>query len=644
MCLLLAGLGVVKASAQVYEWERQEGGWSLRRGGETVGEWSLLEASGLEVTDDVEVLRPGVFRLKRVVRNAGEAPVEGVRLVLDFVHAGSSQYAMIPAVSYDGNAWGRGGEPKGFAHEGTWWTFSSRRTPIPGATYSEGDRWAVALWAESPLANPLPSCALMPEADRTTHRLIWPEEEQPLTYSDRDRFAPGTRETLSLQPDRTLPLHAILVVDTVQPGHRAMATFLAEAWRQNRPSPAPPPPPERLWDLAIRYAKGSLWAEEGSFRGFSIGLHWQDDAWVQRPGWKYEIGWCGQNASLANSLLVDHLRTGDAESLEKGLACLDTWAAHAPLSNGLFRTHFDYVLGITQGREILDACNLGTAAQNYFEAHDLAGRCGHPRPAYEELALGICRFMVRDQQPDGAYGKGWTPDGECVYRDGTIGAFLIPPMLEAFQRTGEAPYLQSAERAFAFYYGDFVARGFTSAGALDTWCIDKESAMPLLRAGLRLHELTSKPTYLEAAEHVSWYLSTWLWHTAAAYPAHTDFVRYGYDPVGGTAVSTQHHHLDPYAMFWVADWLELAEKTGNLMWAEKARAIWANANQLVSDGSTVIHERQRPAGSQNEAYFHAAWKQSPGSMNDWLVAWPTAFRLETLRRIETWDTLLPGTR
>ena len=40
---------------------------------------------------------------------------------------------------------------------------------------------------------------------------------------------------------------------------------------------------------------------------------------------KYEIGWCGQNASLAVSLLYDYQMNGNKDSIEKGLAVLDWW-------------------------------------------------------------------------------------------------------------------------------------------------------------------------------------------------------------------------------------------------------------------------------------------------------------------------------
>jgi len=89
----------------------------------------------------------------------------------------------------------------------------------------------------------------------------------------------------------------------------------------------------------------------------------------------------------------------------------------------------------------------------------------------------------------------------------------------------------------------------------------------------------------------------------------------------------------------VNDWLELAELTGNKNWKEKALAIWNNSTLLVSDGGLKVFGRIRPVGSQNEAFFETYWGDGPGQPNDWLVAWPAAFQLETLRHLKDWGMI-----
>jgi hypothetical protein len=112
-----------------------------------------------------------------------------------------------------------------------------------------------------------------------------------------------------------------------------------------------------------------------------------------------------------------------------------------------------------------------------------------------------------------------------------------------------------------------------------------------------------------------------------------------YDTFGGTTVSTQHHHLDPYGCAFVNSWLRLAELTGKDIWRQRAQAVWANGTQTISDGSLVIAGKLRPAGSQGEAFYHTHWGDEPFTANDWLVAWPTAFRLRTLRTLDNWSVL-----
>jgi len=624
-----------------YRWVASSEGMELLSCGHKVG--TLLHPDvkeGITFSDKLEIIDGSFFKITRTFTTS--ETIDSVSLNIAFEVNSFSHYAIIPSVNYNGNNWGRGKEPKGFQREGQWWTVSYRSTPIPGATYSEGEAYAVAMWGENPSrAEDAFSCSIRPEEHKTTHCLIFPEEEMPLCYASRDRYVEGFRRKINLDKGTVKTMFAYLHVSKVKPQHRAIQAFLRKAWQMaDHDSPAVYEP-EKIWQLAIRYAKESLWAEEGSYKGFSIGLLPDNKGgWIQRERGKYEIGWCGQNASLGNSFLTDYLKTGDESSLEMGLTCLDTWADHAVLPNGLFITNYDYILE-KRTDATLDACNLGTAALNYFEAANLAKQCKKERPDYEKIALGICRFVKEDQQENGVYGRGWKYEGECVYREGTVGCFLVPPMIEAYQRTKDKSYLESAIRAYNHYIKQLNEDGYTTAGALDTWCIDKESSISLLRSALKLYHIMQDARYLDDAVQVSCYLSTWLWHYNGVYPPEDDFTRYVYNTFGATSVSTQHRHLDPYAILWVSEWIELSQLTHDSQWKEKALAIWRNGCQLISDGTMEINGMLRPVGSQNEAYFQCNWNftNRRERINQWLVAWPSAFRLETLRRLPDWHIL-----
>ena len=616
-------------------------GTSVLFEGRTVGSFESVTKGDFSFKDRYRVLDDGIIEFERTFTALEN--IDSARVELQFVRVSASSYAMIPAVCYNGNEWGRGNEPKGFETGGITHTYSYRRTSIPGATYSEGDGIAVAMWSEAPTGEGDGfSCSILPGTDNTVHSLIRPVEEGPRAYDGRDHFTDGTYCRMDLKKGDKLSLKAYLLVSELLPAHRSIGTFMDAAWRMaDKSQIAPAPDNERIWQLGVRYAKESLWAEEGEYRGLSIGLqpNSSDKGWHQREGGKYEVGWCGQNASYANSLLTDYLKTGDKESLEKGVAILDTWSKPCTvLPNGLYITHWDYIL-YGSDNPSLDGCNLGTAAWMFFEAADLLRKCKSGDPErLESIALGILDFVKADQQSDGCYARGWHTDGSCIYRDGTVGAFLIVPMAEAAKRTGDKSYLKSAKAAFSYYFGQYKEKGYTTAGALDTWCIDKESSITLLQGGLMLYDATGDFSYVEAAEQSAYYLSTWMWHYREIYPEECDFTQYGLNTFGLTAVSTQHQHLDPYALKYVPDLLRLAELTGNQTWKERAAAIWNGGCQLVSDGTLTINGRVRPAGSQNEAFLHCdwGWNGNPDNnrLNEWLVAWPGAFRLEALRRIE----------
>ena len=612
--------------------------------GETpVGTFLPVESDAVAYDDQMEFLDDNTLKITRTFTALQD--IDSIRLTLNFRHESECQSAMIPSVSYDGNHWGKGKEPKGFQTDGVWHTYSYRRTPIPGATYSEGKDFAIAMWGTNPTNEAEAfSCSLMPEETEVTHSLILPEEERPFIYSGRDSYKDGFARKLSMRKGETRKMEAYLSVSPKSDNSYPIAAFLDKAWELADKEYAQGIPADKVWEYGIRYVKESLWAEEKEYKGFSIGLVPDGKGgWRQRPFAKYEIGWCGQNASFINSLLTDYLRTGNQESHDKALTALSTWTSDlVQKENGHYTVQYDNVLR-GNDKAVSDACNLGTAAYNFFETVGLLEQCKDTdrMAKVKEVALGICDLVKRDQQPSGVYGKGWYADGECYFREGTVGAFMIPAMLRAFKATVDSSYFHSASKAFDYYYGEFEQLGYTTAGALDTWCIDKESSMPLLRSALVLYDTTQEQAYIEKAEKISYYLSTWLWHYKAGYDADEDATRYGYNTFGATSVSTQHHHLDVYALMWVSEWLRLAELSGNDTWREKALAIWTNGCQILSDGTLEINGLIRPVGSQNEAFFECTWGGYPERkrINDWLVAWPGAFRLETMRNISDWGAL-----
>lgn len=160
----------------------------------------------------VEVLKPGREKLVcRWTNLSGEVlnvqPEIQVQSNFVFTHY------VIPGVSYNGNDWGRGKEPKGLALEGRPWVFDYRRTTIPACTISENsEHFLVLMASDCDAASLTASCAMEPQSDGTMlHRILYPEIEGPITYCTRDGYADPHEGFISLAPGESLTTAAYVL-------------------------------------------------------------------------------------------------------------------------------------------------------------------------------------------------------------------------------------------------------------------------------------------------------------------------------------------------------------------------------------------------------------------------------------------------
>lgn len=617
-------------------------------------------------TDTFEQIENGTWKWHRHT----DAPTDHMRMEAIFL--GEPDFTMVPAVSYNGNGWGDTPEYVGdFAEDGTPWSWASHRVTIPACTYSENKDISFALMAK---ANDNCACSLYKVTGGKKHVLIFPEEEKPKTL--HRHFWEGPFQG-SMEP--TCDFEGIIFVMPTDGGSFRYASLLDFAWRYYGHKLKAPMKAEDLYRYSLAYCYYLFEREKDGFAGFVRGTDWHEGITAyKKTDHVYEIGWGGHSASLSCAFIENYLKTGDKEKLGMALEALDTWVNRCVLPAGHIKVRFDfnpkdydpdpsvmpdkwdygenrfenlyniYLHGTAHNFALdengdrlfpIDACNNGTAAYCYFEAYDMLKEAGIDKPEYEKLAYGICDFALKTQDESGCFAKTWDDEGNVIQKNGTIGSFLILPVLTAYKRTGKKEYLESAVKAFDFYYSELEREGFTTAGALDTYSIDKESSSPLLRSALALYEITKDQRYILCAEKTAWYLCTWMMHYTIKYPEDNVIAKMGYDTFGSTSVSTPHQALDQYALRDVLSFLKLYEITEKVQWRERALALWCNATQCVSDGTLIVNGRVRPAGSQDEAIFHTRWRRQSGKPfmpSQWLPAWPCAYRMENLRWHKDW--------
>ena len=591
------------------------------------------------VNDRIEHMGRGLFRWVKTIDKRQIKTQDLQRIKMKARLAEGAEFYMIPGVMYNGNPWGEGMEPKGTARNGIPWKFAWHRSGVPAGIFCQMPGWTAGMWGS--LSNSYGFSAGLEEKEGKVSgmEISFPEEEAPVVYCARDTYAEQSYIEAVADSEPELIFTIWLKIGYAEKPYDYMG-WLNTVWQicgmETDAGEQNVLPGKKVWDLGIRFLAESAWFRSGSFSGFCMGLTWNGHRWEQRRDY-LEIGWVGQNASCALSLICDGLLTNSRERVEQGMEVLDCWLS-CRLDNGLFRCRYDLKEKNREAEnheEIQDAANLYSAVDEYLEAWRVLKSAGIEREEYKDTALGICQFAMETQEPDGCMGKAWYNDGTCAQRDGSIGCYMVLALCRAAEETGDDIYMEPIVRGYRFYMAQYMQNGFTTAGALDTCCIDKESALPLLKTALFLYERTGEKEYLGSAVDISTYIASWQYQYDVAFPDHTVLGRIGYRTRGGTAVSTQHHHIDCYGLFIYEDWIKLANHTGDHMWRTRADALWQNSLQNISDGTLSVKGQLRPAGSQDEGFLQTRWHTKKGEyfgVSEWLVVWNTAFRLKILRK------------
>ena len=584
--------------------------------------------------DRLDEIELGAWRWTR----KSEKPVSDMTMTLKRVE--KTSYYLVPGINYNGNGWGSGLSYTGWECNGEPWKWAWHRIPIPACTYVETGDYAVAMFGEEDGNN---CCSLSMSDEVASQNIHWPEQEGPKVLSKYCWWEP-----VRVESDARSEFSCIIKFVKVDRPKFAVRDLFDFAWRFFDRPLTMEKTPEHIKKLDLAFFRTLYHVLDHKVCGFAAGLNWNIDALAYRKHQMFGMGFVGQNGNIACALLRQYLKTGEEDLKDKAISTLDSWVKYAFLPNGLMLSSMKADPMQTDSHPngeispVIDSCNLGYGSFHMLEAYELTQKMGLERPEYKKAGLGICDFMVEHQQENGEFGRAWRVDGSLSMPNGTVGGFLIPGLLKAAEMTGEQKYFSAALKAFDRYYSEFLRTGYTTAGAIDTYCIDKESAAPLLRSALMFYAKTGDKRFINAAEDVAYYLVSWQYCYSVKFPKDSELAELGYDTFGGTTVSIANGGIDPWGIYFITDFLQLAELTGNDIWKSRARALWYNGIQLLSDGTLVIRGKVRPAGSQDESARTTRWGRLDKRyfiVSEWLVSWPGAFRQMVLDTLENWDLL-----
>lgn len=591
---------------------------------------SAEEAGQIRYAAVSEKVNQYITRHVLTYRNEGE----GCDLipVFETVIPAKAAYYMIPSVNYNGNEWGTCQEPKGMTRDGKPWIFPPDRVSVPGCSVVQTDNACQAVFAGR--ENTEASASVWEREGETVQRIYFSVIEYPVTYLRKYDYGDAQIGYVHFQPGQEKTFVCYTYEKEKEPGdlygYSQLFDYLNTDYAAQLPRRYSP---ERIRELNFKFMESVTECKDGAWIsniGFLPGgVHRMgdpDSTFIFRLGGNYEIGWCGQNITVAEMYLRRYLETGNEADLTVGTGILDTWMARQ-YPSGLISVHYDGPFG---EEERLDTCNLGWLVWKGIWCCELLKKAGKDPARYEQAIRKLCDGVM-ERYPEGGFPQVLDWMGRVTRLEGCAGSMLLVGYLYAAAYFHEERYLQRAVKAFDFYYDTYLRHSIAAGGALDTYCIDKESAGPVLRAALLLYRQTGNGDYLQKAENVAHYLMTWCFYHDVIFGQDTDCAMLDLRTTGGTSVSTAHHHLDCWGAFYVPDMAQLYDLTGNSAYLHQARMLWDFTVQYISDGSLTLHGMLRMPGAQNEAVIQCNWHspdEDKGRLNDWLIIWVKTFQLD----------------
>ena len=146
-----------------------------------VGEAEYMpEELALRVFRDVRDLGDGLVEVIDRVENRGTASCRFATRV-EAKTGYHPTHTVIPCVSYNGNEFGKGLEPKGLTRDGDPWVFHCDREGIEASTLCENETDSTAMCAGTMDETSLVSaCYLVADGEAMRHRIIRPDRETPV--------------------------------------------------------------------------------------------------------------------------------------------------------------------------------------------------------------------------------------------------------------------------------------------------------------------------------------------------------------------------------------------------------------------------------------------------------------------------------
>lgn len=258
---------------------------------------------------------------------------------------------------------------------------------------------------------------------------------------------------------------------------------------------------------------------------------------------KWQCGWTGGGMST-----YPLLKYGKEISKERARKTLDYLTSHQAPSGFYYGLIKEGVVvddsNNTPGMEGLHLIRKsGDALYFLFKNFTVAD----PKPEWVESAVKCSDAFVNLYEKYGDFGHFVHNDtGDMMVGRSFSGGIVPGALAKAYEYFGNEKYFEIAEKSLEKYYDDFVKSGVTYGGPGDALAApDSESAFALLESLVALYEVTENKIWLDRAETLAMYCSSWVVSYKYHFPETSEFGRLGINTVGSVFANVQNKHSSP---------------------------------------------------------------------------------------------------
>ncbi len=330
----------------------------------------------------------------------------------------------------------------------------------------------------------------------------------------------------------------------------------------------------------------------------------------------FQMGFVGQQTSVAHHLLTAGYQNNDPQMIEKGKTIVNFWTSPSIMRDKVPVVWWDpsdnESAGASRGYPSFLRCFVD-GMDGVLDSYRIAQANGEDMTVWKDAVLKVADFLVTNQNQDGSYYRAYETNGSvCTRTDdnryqGT--SKLNTPvavrfLVRIYELTGEEKYKEAALKAIDFSYNNLYLNKEKFVGGTpdNPNTVDKEASIYGMYCFNAAYMLTNDAKYLKASEYAAACAMSWVYAYDFACPASS--VNAAINPfseegrvIGFSLIATGHSAADNFSAYMYYEMFKLYIFTGNEFYLDAARLL-QNNTKLSTDYNGKMGWKYRALGPE----------------------------------------------